>query len=91
MVEIILGGLRNTDLLADVGEGEGDGGNHIHLVQLTCNFSYPTSQVFGHRLETNHYIISKSVILEINCSNIALLENCISQDTEPLQGAYDKI
>ena len=38
-----------------------------------------------------HYIISKSDILEINCSNIALLEKCISQDTEPLQGAYDKI
>ena len=38
-----------------------------------------------------HYIISKSDILEINCSSIALLEKCISQDTEPLQGAYDKI
>ena len=40
---------------------------------------------------THHYIISKSDILEINCSSIALLEKCISQDTEPLQGAYDKI
>ena len=39
----------------------------------------------------SHYIISKSDILEINCSSIALLEKCISQDTEPLQGAYDKI
>ena len=38
-----------------------------------------------------HYIISKSDILKINCSSIALLEKCISQDTEPLQGAYDKI
>ena len=38
-----------------------------------------------------HYIISKSDILEINCSSIALLEKYISQDTEPLQGAYDKI
>ena len=38
-----------------------------------------------------HYIISKSDILEINCSSIALLEKCISQDTEPQQGAYDKI
>ena len=40
---------------------------------------------------TKHYIISKIDILEINCSNIALLEKCISQDTEPLQGAYNKI
>ena len=39
----------------------------------------------------DHYIIFKSDILEINCSSIALLETCISQDTEPLQGAYDKI
>ena len=38
-----------------------------------------------------HYIMSKSDILEINCSSISLLEKCISQDTEPLQGAYDKI
>ena len=38
-----------------------------------------------------HYIISKSDILEINCSNIDLLEKCISQNTEPLQGAYKKI
>ena len=39
----------------------------------------------------NHYIISISDILEINCSSIALLEECISQDTETLQGANDKI
>ena len=38
-----------------------------------------------------HYIISKSDILKINCSSIAPLDKCISQDTEPLQGAYDKI
>ena len=37
------------------------------------------------------YIISKSDILEINCSSIAPLDKCISQDTEPLQGAYNKI
>ena len=37
------------------------------------------------------YIISKSDILKINCSSIAPLDKCISQDTEPLQGAYDKI
>ena len=40
---------------------------------------------------TVHYIISKSDILEINCSSIALLDKCISQYTEPLQGAYNKI
>ena len=39
----------------------------------------------------SYYIISKSDILEINCSSITLLEKCISQDTEPLQGAYEKI
>ena len=38
-----------------------------------------------------HYIISKSDILKINCSSIALFEKCNSQETEPLQGAYDKI
>ena len=38
-----------------------------------------------------HYIIYKSDILEINCSIIALLEKCISQDTESLQEAYNKI
>ena len=38
-----------------------------------------------------HYIISKSGILEIDCSSIALLDKHISQDTETLQGAYDKI
>ena len=40
---------------------------------------------------TVHYIISKSDILEIRCSSIALLDKCISQDNEPLQGAYSKI
>ena len=30
---------------------------------------------------TIHYIIYKSDILEINCSSIALLEKCISQET----------
>ena len=30
-----------------------------------------------------HYIISKSDILQINCSSIALLDKCISQHTEP--------
>ena len=38
-----------------------------------------------------YYIISKSDILEINSSSIAPLDKCISQDTEPRQGAYDKI
>ena len=42
-------------------------------------------------IQHNHYFISKSDILEINCSSIAHLEKCISQDTEPLQGAYNKI
>ena len=53
--------------------------------------SNPGLQELNNQQRYGHYIISKSDILEINCSSIALLEKCISQDTEPLQGAYDKI
>ena len=54
-------------------------------------FYYLFLLLLGHCEVIMHYIISKRDILEINCSSIALLEKCISQDTEPLQGAYDKI
>ena len=41
-----------------------------------------------HLSHINHYTISKSDILKINCSSIAFLDKCISQGTLALQGAY---
>ena len=67
--------------------------NHYIVVEICVGQEYCLIQTKGRRPKVciRHYIISISDILEINCSSIALLEKCISQDTEPLQGAYGKI
>ena len=67
---------------------------HNGALDLVQNGAELYTLVIPHKVQYHHIlhcIISKSDILEINCSSIAPLDKCISQDTEPLQGAYDKI